>query len=284
MHAVSAPEYDCRGLPIRSPPMRIGYGRVSTRDQNPDAQRDALAAAGCDEVFVDKASGKLARRPELEKALLSANRAGDQLVVTKLDRLGRSLEHLIGLAKDLQGRGVDLEVLDQGIDTSTAVGRMFFQILGAIAEFEHTLMSERTTDGLAAARARGRTGGQKPKLTPARPASPSRCTTRRAQTASAATPWRRSPPNSASPGLPSTGTSDAGSSRRDVPRMCPGAAGWFDARCQSVVWRTKTVMISSPARSLMIIYIDSTDAYHEGGHAAIFWQYGISLDPREHRP
>ena len=146
--------------------MRIGYGRVSTRDQNPDAQHDALTAAGCDQVFIDKASGKLARRPELGKALLSANRAGDQLVVTKLDRLGRSLDHLISLSKDLQSGGVDLVVLDQGIDTSTAVGRMFFQILGAIAEFEHALMSERTMDGLAAARARGRTGGQKPKLTP----------------------------------------------------------------------------------------------------------------------
>jgi DNA invertase Pin-like site-specific DNA recombinase len=145
--------------------MRIGYGRVSTRDQNPDAQRDALAAAGCDHVFIDKASGKLARRLELDRAQLVA-RAGDQLVVTKLDRLGRSLEHLIDLAKGLQDRGVDLVVLNQGIDTSTAVGRMFFQILGAIAEFEHALMSERTKDGLAAARARGRTGGQKPKLTP----------------------------------------------------------------------------------------------------------------------
>jgi DNA invertase Pin-like site-specific DNA recombinase len=92
-------------------------------------------------------------------------RAGDQLVITKLDRLGRSLEHLIALSRDLQARGVDLVVLDQGIDTSTAVGRMFFQILGAIAEFEHALMSERTRDGLEAARARGRTGGQKPKLT-----------------------------------------------------------------------------------------------------------------------
>ena len=131
----------------------------------PSAQHDALAAAGCDQVFIDKASGKLARRPELDRALLVA-RAGDQLVVTKLDRLGRSLEHLIDLSKDLQARGVDLVVLDQGIDTSTAVGRMFFQILGAIAEFEHALMSERTMDGLAAARARGRTGGQKPKLTP----------------------------------------------------------------------------------------------------------------------
>jgi DNA invertase Pin-like site-specific DNA recombinase len=146
--------------------MRVGYGRVSTRDQHPEAQRDALTAAGCEEIFIDKVSGKLARRPELDKALLSANRAGDQLVVTKLDRLGRSLEHLIELSKLLQARGVDLVVLDQGIDTSTAVGRLFFQVIGAIAEFEHALMSERTMDGLAAARARGRTGGQKSKLGP----------------------------------------------------------------------------------------------------------------------
>jgi DNA invertase Pin-like site-specific DNA recombinase len=146
--------------------MRIGYGRVSTRDQHPEAQHDAFAAAGCEQMFIDKASGKLARRPELDKALLSANRSGDQLVITKLDRLGRSLEHLIELSKLLQTRGVDLVVVDQGIDTSTAVGRMFFQVLGAIAEFEHALMSERTLDGLAAARARGRTGGQKPKLGP----------------------------------------------------------------------------------------------------------------------
>jgi DNA invertase Pin-like site-specific DNA recombinase len=138
---------------------------VSTRDQHPDAQRDALTAAGCEQVFIDTASGKLARRPELDQALLVARRAGDQLVVTKLDRLGRSLEHLIELSQQLQERGVDLVVLDQGIDTSTAVGRMFFQILGAIAEFEHALMSERTRDGLAAARSRGRTGGQRPKLT-----------------------------------------------------------------------------------------------------------------------
>jgi DNA invertase Pin-like site-specific DNA recombinase len=146
--------------------MRIGYGRVSTRDQHPEAQHDALSAAGCEQIFIDKASGKLASRPELAKALLVANRPNDQLVVTKLDRLGRSLEHLIELSKTLQDRGVDLVVLDQGIDTSTAVGRMFFQILGAIAEFEHALMSERTRDGLAAARARGRTGGKKPKLGP----------------------------------------------------------------------------------------------------------------------
>jgi len=145
--------------------MRIGYGRVSTRDQNPDAQHDALTAAGCEQIFIDKASGKLARRPELDKALLVAHRRGDQLVITKLDRLGRSLEHLIELSAQLHSRGVDLVVLDQSIDTSTAMGRMFFQILGSIAEFEHALMSERTLDGLAAARARGRTGGQKAKLT-----------------------------------------------------------------------------------------------------------------------
>ncbi|KXP09287.1 recombinase family protein [Tsukamurella pseudospumae] len=144
--------------------MRVGYGRVSTRDQHPEAQHDALTAAGCDEIFIDKASGKLASRPQLDKALLSANRAGDQLVITKLDRLGRSLENLIELSKTLDDRGVDLVVLDQGIDTSTPVGRMFFHVLGAVAEFEHALISERTLDGLAAARARGRHGGPKPKL------------------------------------------------------------------------------------------------------------------------
>ncbi|MEV4183233.1 recombinase family protein [Streptosporangium canum] len=141
--------------------MRIGYGRVSTRDQHPEAQHDTLQAAGCDKIFIDKASGKLASRPELDKALLVA-RDGDQLAVTKLDRLGRSIE----LSNQLQDRSVDLVVLDQGIDTSTPVGTMFFHILGAIAEFEHALMSERTRDGLAAARAHGRTGGQKPELGP----------------------------------------------------------------------------------------------------------------------
>lgn len=130
--------------------MRVGYGRVSTRDQNPDGQRDALVAAGCSQVLVDRASGKLARRPELDKAMLVA-RAGDDLVVTKLDRLGRSLEHLIALSKDLQVRKINLVVLDQGIDTSTAVGRMFFQILGAIAEFEHDFTASFQPDGMFAA-------------------------------------------------------------------------------------------------------------------------------------
>ncbi|GAA3510596.1 DNA invertase Pin-like site-specific DNA recombinase [Streptosporangium album] len=112
--------------------MRIGVARVSTCDQRPEAQQDALRAAGCEKVFTDKASGKLARRPELGKALMVA-REGDQIVVTKPDRLGRSLENLIELSKQLQERDVDLVVLDQDIDTSTAMGRMFFQILGAIA-------------------------------------------------------------------------------------------------------------------------------------------------------
>ncbi|HEX3962397.1 MAG TPA: recombinase family protein [Trebonia sp.] len=143
--------------------MKIGYARVSTREQHPEAQQDALAAAGCDRVFIDKITGKLAKRPELDKALMVL-REGDQLVITKLDRLGRSLANLIELSKWLDEHGVDLVVLHQGIDTSTAIGRMFFHILGAVAEFEHALLSERTRDGLEAARARGRTGGQKPKL------------------------------------------------------------------------------------------------------------------------
>lgn len=145
--------------------MRIGYGRVSTTDQHPEAQRDALEAAGCDQIFIDKLSGKLASRPELDKSLVAV-RKDDQLVITKLDRLGRSLRNLMDLSDLLQGKGVGLVVIDQGIDTSTPAGRLFFQIIGAIAEFEHSLMVERTMQGLAAARARGRTGGQKPKLKP----------------------------------------------------------------------------------------------------------------------
>ncbi|MFJ7895858.1 recombinase family protein [Streptomyces anthocyanicus] len=145
--------------------MRIGYGRVSTRDQNPDAQEDALKGAGCNPVFVDKASGKLASRPELDKALIAA-REGDEFVITKLDRLGRSLKNLIELSEQLDKKSVNLVVLSQGIDTSTPAGRMFFHILGAIAEFERSLIVERTRDGLEAARARGRVGGRKQALKP----------------------------------------------------------------------------------------------------------------------
>jgi DNA invertase Pin-like site-specific DNA recombinase len=142
---------------------KIGYARVSTRDQNPDHQIDALKAAGCERVFVDKASGKLARRPELEKAL-DFLRADDQLVVTRLNRLGRSLRHLIELVAQLDERGVDLVVLGQGIDTTTPGGRLLFHLMAAIAEFERELIVEGTQDGLEAARSRGRTGGRPAKL------------------------------------------------------------------------------------------------------------------------
>ena len=139
--------------------------------------------------------------------MLSANRAGDQLVVTKLDRLGRSLEHLIELSSSSRSAAVDLVVLDQGIDTSTAVGRLFFQIIGAIAEFEHALMSERTMDGLAAARARGRTGGQKPKLGPRQVKLAREMYDETGEDGKRRTPWRRSPPSSASADRRSTATS-----------------------------------------------------------------------------
>ncbi len=144
----------------------IGYGRVSKRDQNPDSQWDQLTAAGVDELFVDKASGAKASRPQLDAALRHC-RSGDVLVVTRLDRLGRSTKHLAGLAVDLQQREIGLRVLQQGIDTTTPVGRLFFHILAAIAEFEHELIRERTVEGLTAARARGRSGGRKASLTAA---------------------------------------------------------------------------------------------------------------------
>ena len=145
---------------------KVGYARVSTRDQNPDAQTDALTAAGCAEVFVDRASGKLAKRPELEQALKYLRAGEDTLVVTKLDRLGRSVKNLKDLADELQSRNIGLIALSQGIDTTTPGGRLFFHMLAAIAEFEHDLIVERTRDGLAAARARGRSGGRKLTMTP----------------------------------------------------------------------------------------------------------------------
>jgi DNA invertase Pin-like site-specific DNA recombinase len=142
---------------------KIGYGRVSTQDQNLDAQLDALTADGCERVFTDKLSGKLAQRPELDAALAYL-RPGDVLVITKLDRLGRSIRNLIDLAALLEERAVGLRVLQQGIDTTTPAGRMMFHVLAALAEFERDVISERTHDGLAAARARGRKGGRPSKL------------------------------------------------------------------------------------------------------------------------
>lgn len=143
---------------------RIGYGRVSTRDQNTNDQEDALTRAGCDQVFVEKFSGTKADRPEWNLAR-KVLRRGDTLVITRLDRLGRSSKDLQDIAAYLQHEGINLESTEQPIDTRTPEGKMFFSILAAFAEFEHDLIVARTRDGLAAARARGRTGGRKPKLT-----------------------------------------------------------------------------------------------------------------------
>lgn len=151
---------------------RIGYGRVSKRDQHPEAQHDALIAAGCDpgHLFIEKISSRVDKRPKLEAALAYV-RPGDQLVITKLDRLGRGVRDLIDLTQRVEALEVDLVVLSQNIDTSTPAGRMFFHVIAAFAEFERDLIRERTLDGLEAARARGRTGGRKPKLTDAQAAT-----------------------------------------------------------------------------------------------------------------
>jgi DNA invertase Pin-like site-specific DNA recombinase len=143
----------------------IGYARVSTADQEPALQLDALHAAGCGRVFTDQASGATAERPELAHALDHV-RAGDTLVVWKLDRLGRSLRHLIDTVRALEQRGVGLRSLQEHIDTTTPGGRLVFHVFGALAEFERDLIRERTHAGLQAARARGRHGGRPPVMTP----------------------------------------------------------------------------------------------------------------------
>lgn len=144
---------------------KIGYARVSTAQQDEALQLDALERAAVDRVFIDRASGSLQDRPGLTSALECA-REGDSLVVWRLDRLGRSLRHLIDLVQDLEKREVTLVSLTEQIDTSTPGGRLIFHIFGALAEMERDLIRERTMAGLAAARARGRTGGRPTVWTP----------------------------------------------------------------------------------------------------------------------
>ena len=138
----------------------FGYARISTFDQNLDLQKDALKKAGCERLFVDQASGAKTDRPGLSK-LLEKLRRGDTLVAWKLDRLGRSMQHLIETVKKLEKLGVAFTSLMESIDTTTINGKLVFHIFGALAEFERGLISERTQAGLAAAHARGRKGGRK---------------------------------------------------------------------------------------------------------------------------
>ena len=149
--------------------MLVGYTRVSTAEQSLDLQRDALLAAGVDaeRIYQDACSGTVADRPGLARAL-DVVRAGDALVVWKLDRIGRSLAHVVNLVGTLQARGVGLKVLTGGIDTTSATGRLVFGIFATLSEFERDLIHERTMAGLAAARARGRTGGRPPLMTRAK--------------------------------------------------------------------------------------------------------------------
>jgi DNA invertase Pin-like site-specific DNA recombinase len=139
--------------------MRIGYARVSTLDQNLDLQEDALKAAGCEKIYSDKTGGTKAERPGLERAMADL-RPGDLLVVWKLDRLGRSLKHLIEAVADLSHRGVGFQSLQESIDTTTSGGKLIFHVFGTLAEFERDIIRERTLAGLSAARARGRMGGR----------------------------------------------------------------------------------------------------------------------------
>ena len=139
--------------------MRIGYARVSTDDQNLNLQRDALRKAGCKKIYEDRISGVMAERPGLQMALEVA-RPGDVIVVWRLDRLGRSLRDLINLVGQFESKEIALKSLQEAIDTTTSGGKLIFHMFGALAEFERSLIRERTQAGLAAARARGRKGGR----------------------------------------------------------------------------------------------------------------------------
>ena len=144
--------------------MVIGYARVSTQDQNLDMQREALAKAGCQKVFEDKTSGSRAERPGLNMTM-EMLREGDTLVVWKLDRLGRSVQNLVGLINDLARRGVQFKSLTDSIDTGTPSGRFFFHVMASLAEMERDLTIERTSAGLEAAKRLGRRGGRRRQMT-----------------------------------------------------------------------------------------------------------------------
>jgi DNA invertase Pin-like site-specific DNA recombinase len=143
--------------------MKIGYARVSTADQHLRMQEDALKSVGCDDIYHDIASGTKTARTGLDDAL-SHLRAGDTLVVWKLDRLGRSLKHLIETIQKLNDKGIGFQSLQESIDTTTTGGKLVFHFFSALAEFERDLIRDRTKAGLAAARARGRQGGRPPML------------------------------------------------------------------------------------------------------------------------
>ncbi len=145
----------------------LGYARVSTADQDVALQLDGLRRAGCAQVWTDVGSGALVERPELAR-LLERLLPGDTLVVWRLDRLGRSLRHLVETVTALEARGVGLRSLQESIDTSTSGGKLVFHVFAALAEFERDLIRERTLAGLEAARSRGRTGGRPSKMTPAK--------------------------------------------------------------------------------------------------------------------
>ena len=142
---------------------RIGYGRVSTTDQDTAAQAMRLEAAGCQRIFTETISSRVEHRPQLA-ACLEYLREGDALVAVRLDRLARSTRELLEIAQGLENRGVDLVVLDQSIDTSSPAGKLMFAVLAAIAQFERDLIRERTLDGLARAKAQGKVGGRRPTI------------------------------------------------------------------------------------------------------------------------
>lgn len=145
--------------------MLIGYARVSTHEQDTQAQISTLKSVGCELIFQEKASGGRWDRPELQR-LLQQLRKGDQVIVWKLDRLSRSLKDLLLMLEKIENTGADFRSITENIDTSTPAGRMMMQIVGSFAEFERAMLRERTRTGLAAARQDGRTGGRRPKLTP----------------------------------------------------------------------------------------------------------------------